>query len=205
MNGILFKPDMIQAIIEGRKTVTRRVIKQLTPEFEWEVIDVGEPIIMAKDGIGGCIFLKKRYQVGETVYIKEAWMLEHNIEGCSRLDDFVTIHYSNASTRKRWGDIIDNEAGVFLVSVAKAFDKPRCEQPPMFMPEVLARYFLEITDVRAERLNQITDTDAVKEGIPNGAYAVNPISSFRKPWNSINKEKWESNPWVFVYTFRIKR
>jgi hypothetical protein len=73
----------------------------------------------------------------------------------------------------------------------------------MFMPAWAARYFIRITDVRAGRLNEITDVEARREGIPNSAYAVNGITSFKRLWDSINKSPfdWEANPWVWVYSF----
>ena len=236
MKGILMRPDMIQAIIEGRKTQTRRVIKPQPdmglPEFErYSHINVGRyhPTKIDKDGEeypGDEIFgaytddgelgWKPRYHIGETVFLQEAWMIEHSIQGSPRLDDHVTIHYNNSSTSRRWGDIIDNEAGVFLISVAKAFHKSGYEQTPMFMPEVLARHFIVIEQVRAERVQEITSQDCKAEGVrlnrglmktafTKEEWADMFRSHFSHLWNTINpKYPWESNCWVFVYTFRLK-
>lgn len=132
MKGILFKPDMIKAIVKGRKTQTRRVIK------------IGQTVYKA-DGS-----LASRYHTGETVYIKEVWI-------------------------GKWRN-------------------------PLFMPEWAARYFIKITDVRVGRLQEITNTDAVAEGI---FWAKNnPRDDFSFLWDSINpKYPWADNPWVFAYTF----
>jgi len=159
LNGILFKPDMIQAIIEGRKTVTRRVIKQLTPEFEWEVIDVGEPIIMAKDGIGGCIFLKKRYQVGETVYIKEAW-------------------WSPPFNRNR--DIVAYRS-IVADACGEEAAKRNIWKSPLFMPAWAARYFIEIKDNKPELfyLAYLSDEDIEREG---GELALELLEKINNLW-----------------------
>ena len=95
---------------------------------------------------------------------------------------------------------------------------------PLFMPAWAARTFLKITDVRAERLQEITEDDALAEGIeissweccitpfknyskrkedqhPNNGFSSAP-SSYKSLWDSINKDyQWESNPWVFRYEF----
>ncbi|GAH06107.1 unnamed protein product, partial [marine sediment metagenome] len=81
---------------------------------------------------------------------------------------------------------------------------------PMMMPEWAARYFITITDVRAERLKEITKDGAKAEGAMYlQSYGYEPIDGFRGwfriVWNSINKDyPWESNPWDFAYTFRLK-
>ena len=86
MKGILFKPDMIKAIIEGRKTQTRRIIK---PQPRHPNIEVGLDHI---DVIGQFVFtdgsiLKPRYLTGETVYIKEAWYHRPDGNVSYKLDD----------------------------------------------------------------------------------------------------------------------
>ena len=207
MKGILFKPEMIKAVIEGRKTQTRRVIRQLSPEYEWEMIDTGEPIRMFKDGVGGCIFLKPRYQVGETVYIKEA----HYRYGEWRKNGLTK------TGRQKW--LFHPMPEMLEISRIKGveslryFDNPPDEVKPnsyrkegwykrslLFMPEWTARYFITITDVRAERLQEITLEGIRAEGI--GQEWLDARGLFKELWNSINKDyPWESNPWCFVYTF----
>ena len=188
MKGILMKPDGITATAERRKTVTRRVIKQLSPEYEWEVIDTGEPIRMFKDGIGGCIFLQPRYQVGETVYIKEAWSDIYCFTNKDKGNVLYAIDYPPAPKGFKW-------------------------HTPFFMPEWAARYCILIKDVRAERLQEIGWDDCLAEGvIQRGmgefvfrcAYSV-PQGAFIELWDSINKDyPWESNLWVFRYEYELQ-
>jgi len=230
MKGILFKPDMIQAIVEGRKTQTRRVIKPqpdmgLPESDRYSHISVGKyhPTKIDKDGEeypGDEIFgaytddgewgWKSHYQVGETVYIKEAWATEkrYNHLKPSKLPQTATIFYVSDGVGE-WP--IDLSIGSL--------------RSPLHLPEEFARYFIKITDVRAERLQEITEEDALKEGITimagtHQAFAKNPATNklelighpepytaryhYESLWDSLNKDyPWESNPWVFRYEFEF--
>ena len=91
-------------------------------------------------------------------------------------------------------------------------------KPSIFMPRSASRINLEITNVRVERLQEITDTDCLNEGMvmfwkknPSGIYQYGvgkhwfdyPDDAFQCLWNSINgKDSWESNPWVWVIEFK---
>jgi len=185
MKGILFKPDMIQAIVEGRRTVTRRVIKPQPEDYRVSHpggYDCPPASIVKYKGkwidLGDFENDYPRYQVGETVYIKEACCVE-----CYKRDGIkdACLRYDNGEETR--------------------CANPHVWQSPLFMPEWAARYFLEITDVRAERLQEITLKDMWAEGMDEDMYAP---TQFELLWNTINKDKWESNPWVWVYTFRIR-
>ena len=208
MKGILMKPEMVVAIAERRKTNTRRLggLKEINREpnrwlkaipiprerllytpFKglWQFSDAHDNIKLAKP----------RYQVGETVYIKEVWA---NIES----NDYLTP-----------SEIVESSAIFYKVGGGKGGDdgdELNMERgkwrSPLFMPEWAARYFIVITDVRAERLQEITPHDCIMEGIIE-EYGDGLIlrDKFEALWNSINKDyPWESNPWVFPYTFRLK-
>ena len=167
MRGILFKPEMIKAIVEGRKTVTRRVMPN-------------QPILMDKvyerdfrKDFGG---RKPRYQVGEVVYIKEAW--------CESKFFLNRVYY---------------KADDFNI-----VSKGDIWQSPLFMPERAARYFIKILSVRAERLQEISydEDEAMKEGVGAFEDRVSYVAEFISLWDSLNKAyPWESNPWVFRYEF----
>ncbi len=207
MKGILFKPEMIKAIVEGRKTVTRRVIK---PQPE---LDAGGYYwnFYSKDGgrIRVAFYTDKtddmtkyaRYQPNEVVYIKEAWAISNvydNYEPSDPIikdDTTVPIHWLLDSEKPDW-----------------------CgrTRSPMHLLANKARYFIQITDVRAERLQEITVEDCIAEGHPFGAIleglndtqiAIARVSRrgwYQSLWDSINKDHpWQSNLWVWRYAFSL--
>jgi len=197
MKGILFKPDMIRAIIEGRKTQTRRVIKP-QPKY---IIDQHYITLNGLTSLhiqaDNLISRKALYQSGETVYIKEAWRTEAVYDRTPPCDigDSALIEYR----------LLPNE---ILSQIMGRW------RSPLHLPRWAARYFIKILDVRAERLQEITEEDAKAEGIlPEGTLlpdfihsADNPVEQFAQLWDSVNKDyPWESNPWVFIYTFELKR
>ena len=134
---------------------------------------------------------KPRYQVGETVYIKEAWATYR------ANDDWSIAQIAETATIFYEGEI--GEYGY----VGKC-------RSPLMMPARFAHHFITITGVRAERLQEITWEDVLKEGIGHTIAISQPkwmvIDLFKVTWNSINKDyPWESNPWVFLYEFELLR
>jgi len=188
MKGILFKPEMIKAIIEDRKTQTRRVIK--LPKTS------GQPIVKCED-CGDWAWqnnqgfwhhlsnLKPRYQIGEVVYVKEGCTVYEALYG-----DWCVIYDD------------DTERTIYPpeVFILKHLIDSTQEYTARTMPAWAARYFIKIKDAKAERLQEITWQEMIAEGAP---YIPNHIIGFRELWNSINKPPydWQSNPWVWVYEF----
>ena len=224
MKGILFKPWKIKAIAEDdREWQTRRVIK---PQFK-HILDTftitlnqcsslyiqTELLERNKNLLNGCI--KSRYQVGEVVYIKEG----HYRYGHWQKNGFTK------TGRQKWAFKADTNTVRYLEDTPLKVQRGRkyhgwYKRSPLFMPARAARYFIKITDIRAERLQEITEEDAYAEGCPTDIKEIMdslPISIihrgvFNKPtplfwyenlWDSINpKYPWESKPWVFVYSFK---
>jgi len=169
MKGILFKPEMIQQIVNGSKSVTRRVIKpQPIVAENYKGITIED---LEFDGF------KPHYHVGEVVYVKEAWCESYYGEPiCYKLD----------------GGESPGPKGFW--------------RSPLFMPARAARYFIQITDAKPQRLQEITEEDAEKEGlISQRIYDCGTCRlKFKLLWDSINpRYPWESNPWVFVYSFKL--
>ncbi len=243
MKGILFKPDMIKAIVEGRKTQTRRLdgLKDINKEpdawkpcgdnGEWTFTVDGKyrqflhtPIL---EGFNNLRAPKPRYQVGDVVYIKEAWRIGAWNEDMPaiavdyKLDNFAREEWLTAPEdydfEKLWIECSDEAS-----DAGKEFDgegqyhwnpgeSPCRWRSPLFMPEWAARYFIQITDVRPERLQEITEEDAMAEGCSlmvgvtagGGMGLASAKYAYMKLWDSINpKYPWASNPWIWVYTFK---
>lgn len=197
MKGILFRTEMNLEIREDRKTQTRRLVKLPSSAAENSTIEMRE-----EGGVwnpyfhkatSGLLFpVKPKYRVGEVVYLKEGWLPfdeDHVMDGnkyayrvdCKIGDD---------------GDRIRQEYGYKWRSA-------------MFMPESAARTFLEITSVRVERLQDISEEDAKAEGISDNEALVGQVANpyrtaYADLWNSISKppHDWAANPWVFVYAFK---
>ena len=182
MKGILFKPDMHKAIREGRKTVTRRIIKPQPPVNNLPKFN-GAFSVCGKD-------YKPRYQVGDIVYIREAYMVNKEYDHLkpSEIPEIgrkVAIWYY--ADGNHYADKVNEGAGKV--------------RSPLFMPAWAARDFIQITGVRAERLQEITEEDAVAEGIKSDPTIA--IYEYSRVWDSINKDyPWASNPWIFRYEFK---
>jgi len=216
MNGILFKPDMINAIVEGRKTQTRRLdgLGEINQESNgWEIANWQYPMT-PKFAKGAVLFVRypdeghdlqyravrPRYKVGEVVYIEETYMVDRQYDHLRpseipKIGRKVAIWYY--ADGNHYADKVGEGAGKV--------------RSPLFMPAWVARYFIQITDVKLERLQEITDEDAIKEGISVvGRPELNDLSkgkfrhAYANLWDSENpKHPWASNDWVWVYTFKL--
>ena len=192
MNGIPFKPDMIKAIVEERKTQARRLsgLAKVNQEPDTWCSPMSNTAGTAwlfspqPGGIG--ISVKSRYQVGEVVYIKEAICFECYGETSPKFCCFKEEHNK------------DCDSAIW--------------HSPLFLPERVARYFLKITDVRPERLQEITSEDCRAEGLTAASYELWKVANietfwrgrYQRLWDSLYpKQTWASNPWNFVYTFEL--
>lgn len=236
MKGILFKPDMHKSIQDNLKSVTRRLdgLKEINKEPDtWAVVrsisnpvvsDFYKPSCMSLPAIS----IKPRYQVGETVYIKEAhyryghWK-EAGITKTGRImfefepmipyekDVYFPDSLLDYPLFIRKG--IDNGVGWYLRS-------------PLFLPTWAARDFVKITDVRAERFQNLTEQEFLREGgwkccegicgegtmaygfgygdkLLRGEFSLTYKDEYDKLWNAINpKYPCELNPWLWRYEFR---
>ena len=181
---ILFSTPMVQAILEGRKTMTRRVIKPL-PTKQWaleqwakhraEKTKVG---VSSKDLTDADIEIEDLLEGNPIKKGVILWVRE-TFEG------LVTGGNSNFN----------------LYSYKADNTKPvDCWKPSLFMPKEAARIFLKVTDVYIDRLQNISEEDCLKEGISG----KNPKTNFRNLWESLKGEgSWEENPYVWVYEFEI--
>ena len=183
---ILFSSPMVHAILAGNKTQTRRVVKlpHNTPLGRWEPTTVGGPN-------GG------KTHKGETVL--ECAAIWH-----TRTGDCVCARYEVGDrlwVRETFRYIGGSDA-------AYAADGDRDDwkwTPSIFMPRWASRITLEVTGVRVERLQSISEADAIAEGIerPNNPVWC-AVDEYQHLWDQINAKRapWASNPWVWVIEFK---
>ncbi len=203
MKGILFRQEMIKAIREGRKTQTRRLIRP-QPFIRAGVMRwVNTKVDINIDDNADLAIPYARYQVGEVVYIKEAICKE-----CYEKDNIEDACYKTDEDTLEPSEEIDCDSAKW--------------RSPMMMPAWAARYFIQITGVKPQRLQEITEEDAIREGCQLIARTIQPFELKPKPhftaperpftyrdhfiglWDSINEKKypWSSNNWVWVYAFK---
>ena len=184
---IIFSGPSVKAILEGRKTMTRRVVKpQLEPVLNgWKVWDK----------MGGYFgFYDNRKDV-------EALLL--STCPCGQPGDGLWV-------RETWSTILQDSRSDTegLVYRADGERDGQVWRPSMFMPRWASRLTLEVTGVRVERLQEIGEEDALAEGvcdIPGGChYSAVHVQMFQQRWDAINGKKypWARNVWVWVIEFR---
>lgn len=197
--GMIFNAEMVRAILDGRKTQTRRPIKWKQTRFtEIAERDDGSLWPWAEDcERGGDIWFACPYgEIGDRIWVRETFRVH------SRATDVATLVY-RASVRNSWTE------QTHRVPIAVC-DKPATPEkwtPSIHMPRWASRILLEITDVRVERLRDLSEEDAKSEGITPPAGGVLPgweyRINFRDLWMDIyGADSWEANPWVWVIEFK---
>ena len=210
---ILFNTEMVRAILDGRKSCTRRLIKPQPDEKHTYPLGFVNDSTERKDigsfgfgtsELGGSIQYKKPpYQPGDILYVRETW--------CLRFDGEKYFYKADKNTSREEKHLLD-------------YDDVRWH-PSIHMPKEAARIWLKVMDVRVERLKDMTNNDALKEGAEgvrcdhagSGAYGCTdcmntgwlepPLLEFMGIWNStikksdIDRYGWDANPYVFVIEF----
>lgn len=213
---ILFSTEMVQAILAGRKTQTRRVLKLKTPvDIKGVEVDCYLRLDLIPTNMQVFYANKKdkqinlysdneyaKYKPGDVLWVRETWQTSYN------------------ENSKKWDPIYKADGKFWMDD-----DGPMKWKPSLFMVKKHCRIFLKVTNVRCERLHDITEDDAISEGakdslnhddmklLSNLDWVIkkpfgNHQFGFLALWQSINGKKypWESNPWVWVYEFeRIEK
>lgn len=202
--GMIFNGEMTRAILDGRKTQTRRPVK-------FPVHDKNLGCELAGNELAGELsagnYLNSAFgKPGDRIWVREAFRVH------SRATDVATLVYK-ASERNSWTE----QTHRVPAAVCNKPATPEKWTPSLHMPRWASRILLEITDVRVERLNAISEEDARAEGIIDGGClncgepepcgCANPepdaTDAFAYLWQSIyGQENWNANPWVWVIEFK---
>jgi len=201
---ILFNTEMVRALLDGRKTQTRRVVKPQPPATACVRNRHGgtcDWAFWADDDEGHVMQLP--YRPGDVLWVPEAWKCvgiygELGYEVVLRSGRRMLFEFESRERARKW---------------AKYRDKPSYQwQSPYFMPKEAARIFLRAKDVRVERLQDITPEQCITEGADDGS-ALCEVGGefvrgmFNDVWDSTIKKAdlprygWDANPWVWVIDF----
>ncbi len=209
---ILFSGPMVRAILAGKKTQTRRVVKP-QPTCQWSV----PPAVLFEGylrrwGCGDDVNkIRCPYEVGLKLWVRETWL------------ELDRHHWHTAGRRE---ELVDFCGTPKINSVAYAADSggsdsDRCRielgytrwRPSIHMPRWASRLTLEITDVRVQHVQEISEADAAAEGVEIVSIADAPRNAawtfrqdFSRLWDSINSTRgfgWQANPWAWAISFKV--
>jgi hypothetical protein len=198
---ILFSGPMVRAILAGHKTQTRRVIKPIKSDGSgyvmWPVYGYTTDMKLRRCGTSQSPERAASYAPGDRLWVREAWRTISGLDDMSPRDlsQLAPIFYETERSK-------DCDYGRL--------------RPSIHMPRWASRITLLVTGVKVERLQDITEADALAEGVEKWGEAtwknyasdgvthvvLRPKESFRTLWISINGPgSWDENPWVAAYTF----
>lgn len=180
--GMIFNDEMVRAILGGDKTQTRRIVEE-----KFYGLAVAAELLAKHCPYG---------QPGDRIWVRETYRVH------GKATDVATLVY-RASVRNSWTE----QTHRVPVDVC---NKPVSEKwtPSIHMPRWASRILLEITDVRVERLHDMSEADAKAEGATPATYKITPPEAvyrvgFGDIWRSIyGQDNWLSNPWVWVIEFK---
>ncbi len=192
---ILFNTDMVKAILSGQKTQTRRIVKP-QPNEGYRLDRVEGKFLRTKEFkdrtpddeyIGTVVGqINPPYLIGDTLWVRETWSKIEDFKNYTDLEIDKDLEYLYKC------DDNGKEHSFIDVGVQKW-------HPSIHMPRSAARLFLKVTGARVERLQDITEEDAKKEGFEDGP-CLEALDIFESTWNGIYGN-WNDNPWVWVIEF----
>ncbi len=197
---IIFDGESVRAILAGNKTQTRRVVKHPTIN---NVIRVHSykgqtefDLIMGDES--GTVIACPYGHPGDRLWVRETWAAE------GIRDTHLSIQYKSTPMPPTLGKRVVRPAGFELKMPAQGplGDDDGIWRTPIYMPRWASRITLEITDIRTQRLQEISEADCAAElGTASNAY-----TAFMQRWNAINNKRgysWMMNPWVWVVEFKV--
>lgn len=205
---ILFSAPMVRALLAGTKTQTRRLSGMPTieemPGLGWHVHNKhGGVMNVEAHDVGKVAAEMLPIQTGDRLWVREAWRIETTAYDCFPPREIPSGQPILYGADADW-------------SLNKSAGRSR---PGMFMPRWASRLTLNVTEVRVERLQDISEADAIAEGLlpskrtpgwtiypedSTSSGLSDPRQSYRTLWEAINgPASWEANPWVAAYTFTV--
>lgn len=209
---IIFSGPMVRALLDGRKTQTRRLVKVdwnagANPDFTgWRAGRVAHRRWQVVGGMGVGATVETNYGPGDRLYVREAHALAPS--SAYRMSEGVAQAIDPADR---------DRACIYREGWIRSYGGLRW-RPSIHMPRWASRLTLIVTDVRVQRLQEISAQDTIEEGLQcesceamrqsacnrRGCFASS--NAFRAHWNSLHgPEVWEANPWVEAITFTVHR
>jgi hypothetical protein len=205
---IIFSAPMVRALLDGRKTQTRRVLKPQpgagqsahpyrTAMIDWQI----------REGVVVVSSHKLPYAIGDRLWVREAWRTSADRDAIKPRD------LSHDTPLLFEGDDPDRTNSLGLWGRLR---------PSIHMPRWASRLTLTVTDVRVQRLQEISRDDAIAEGLRlasnqieefwrwpaplDEALWLSPIAAYQSLWSSLHgPAAWDANPWVVALTFTVER
>lgn len=213
--GMIFNAEMVRAILDGRKTQTRRIMAPQPAD------DIERCIFPNPEAIGWKSSLRHKHgsttahfchygKPGDRIWVRETF------QGPLFDYDLMDGYCKDPTPFEKPEFCVYKADGVPAPEFYDADDELHCcWRPSIHMPRWASRILLEITDVRVERLNSISQEDAQAEGLEltgwrptysdpdSGGEVMTPYDNFAELWSSIyGDESWQANPWVWVIEFK---
>jgi hypothetical protein len=202
---ILFSSKMIRAILDGRKTQTRRVIKPqpLPVSNGWDLTGA---------------YSKMKYVPGDRMWVRETFRWADQLVDGYKRDAPYYIQYKSDGVIATITGLGNDKPGIVFEeylskdwSVRDDFGKWK---PSIHMPRWASRITLEVVNVRVDRVNMISYADCIAEGIvdvPRSEKRVSlagerPYEQYQALWDSLQRQRgygWDVNPWVWVVEFKV--
>lgn len=204
--GIIFSAPMVQALLDGRKTQTRRLINP-QPSLPIDTIFrsgrkwwTGDCLTAEKDED-----LKVPIAIGDRLYVREAWHVR------SEFSDVIEVGYRASENRGHTEYVEQIPVGKTVPGKGKWPRFPNYG-PSIHMPRWASRITLTVTGVRVQQLQEITLGDICAEGLATSIYDFKPATYggvvWADLWNSLHTKPgttWDDNPWIYALTFDVER
>lgn len=228
----LFSSAMVRALLDGTKSMTRRAVapsnslvngdsplKRSNGLCGWPDLDFSKawvdkgpspagnpgPYLKVPGGDDSVHRVYPRWQVGDRLWVRETWRTYMDGAGCRgvlfRADDAFVPIANTKFAANRWADTCDNGKHGFKW------------RPSIFLPRWASRITFEVTSVRVERVQEISEEDAKAEGVQAAPFCkagrangLEHVDAFECLWKGINGKRegcsWDANPWVHIIAFK---